>query len=63
MKTIIITVSPTGETQVATRGFEGSACQEASSLLEQALGARQQERLTAEFYQTQSQNEQQLERS
>ena len=54
MKIIEITVSPTGETKVETRGFTGGACREASRSLEQALGARTAEALTAEFYQGQS---------
>jgi hypothetical protein len=52
-KTIEIIVSPTGQTTVETRGFTGATCQEASRFLEQALGNRTGERLTAEFYQTQ----------
>jgi hypothetical protein len=52
-KTIEIIVSPTGQTTVETRGFAGASCQEASRFLEQALGNRTSERLTAEFYQTQ----------
>lgn len=52
MKTIDIIVSPTGQTTVQTKGFTGASCQEASRLLEQALGARKSEERTAEFYQT-----------
>jgi len=53
-KTIEIIVSPTGQSTVKTRGFRGASCQEASRLLEQALGSRTAERLTAEFYQSQT---------
>ena len=53
MKTIEITVSPTGETKVETRGFAGGECREASRFVEQALGARTAEQLTAEFHQGQ----------
>ena len=53
MKTIEITVSPTGETKVETRGFTGGECREASRFVEQALGTRTAETLTAEFYQGQ----------
>lgn len=49
-KIIEVIVLPTGETKVETKGFAGSACQEASRLLEQALGQRAAETLTAEFY-------------
>jgi len=51
MKTIEITVSPTGETSIQTRGFTGSGCREGSAWIEQALGLRQSETLTAEFHQ------------
>jgi hypothetical protein len=54
VKIIEITVSPQGETKVESRGFTGGACHEASRFLEQALGARTAEALTAEFYQGQS---------
>jgi hypothetical protein len=53
MKTIEITVSPAGATRVETRGFTGGECREASRFVEQALGARTAEALTAEFYQGQ----------
>ena len=51
---IEVIVSPTGETKVETKGFAGSACREASRLIELALGTRASEQLTAEFYQQQS---------
>jgi hypothetical protein len=50
MKTIEITVSPKGETRVETRGFSGPACREASRFVEQALGTKTAETLTAEFH-------------
>ena len=50
-KTIEIVVTPTGQTQVQTRGFVGSECRQASQFIEQALGKRTQEQLTAEFHQ------------
>ena len=53
MKTIEITVSPKGETHVETRGFTGPECREASRFVEQALGRRTAETLTAEFHQGQ----------
>ena len=53
MKTIEIIVSPKGETTVTTRGFAGSSCREASKFVEQALGQRTGEQLTAEFHQIQ----------
>jgi hypothetical protein len=52
-KTIEIIVSPTGETTVQTKGFSGSTCRDASKFIEQALGDRTAEQLTAEFHQQQ----------
>ena len=52
-KTIEITVNPSGESTVETRGFAGPACRDASQFLEQALGQRTGEQLTAEFHQSQ----------
>jgi hypothetical protein len=37
-KTIEITVTPTGETKVQTKGFIGQTCKLASAFLEKALG-------------------------
>jgi hypothetical protein len=53
VKTIEITISPTGQTKVETRGFTGAECREASRFIEQALGSRTAETLTAEFHQGQ----------
>ncbi len=52
MKTIELVVSPKGDMVVQTKGFVGSTCREASQFLEQALGRRTTEQLTAEFHQT-----------
>ena len=57
-QTIEITVSPTGQTQVQTKGFTGSACRAASRFVEEALGQRISETLTAEFHQTTPQQQQ-----
>jgi hypothetical protein len=53
LKIIEIIVSPQGEVHVETKGFSGCGCREASALLERALGQRQSDELTAEFYQAQ----------
>jgi len=53
VKTIEITISPKGESKVETKGFSGGECREASRFVEQALGQRTAETLTAEFYQGQ----------
>lgn len=50
-KVIEITVSPTGETRVETKGFAGSECRDASQFVERALGRQTAEKLTGEFYQ------------
>ncbi len=52
-KVIEITVDPKGEATVQTRGFTGSECREASKFVEQALGQKTAETLTAEFHQGQ----------
>ena len=52
-KVIEITVDPRGQATVQTRGFAGAECREASRFVEQALGHRTAEQLTAEFYQGQ----------
>ena len=53
-KTIEIVVSPKGETTVTTKGFAGSSCRDAGKFIEQALGQRTGERLTAEFHHSQA---------
>jgi len=52
MKTIEIIVSPKGESVIQTKGFAGLSCREATKALEQALGAVQADKATAEMYQT-----------
>ena len=50
MKTIVIVVSPQGETRLETKGFSGDSCQHASRFLEQALGRPTDQQLKAEFH-------------
>jgi hypothetical protein len=57
MKTIEITVTPTGQTRVETKGFEGNSCRQASEFLERALGQRTHEQLTSDFYAIQSETQ------
>jgi hypothetical protein len=52
--TIEIIVTPRGETTVQTLGFTGPSCRDASRFIEQALGSRTSEQLTAEFYQAEA---------
>ena len=53
MRIIEITVDGKGQSKVET-GFTGGECREASKFIEQALGQRTDEKLTAEFYQGQT---------
>ena len=53
MKTIDITIAPDGQTNVETKGFAGESCRAASRFIEEALGQRVAEKLTAEFHQAQ----------
>jgi hypothetical protein len=58
LKTIEITVTPTGQTSVETKGFSGADCRQASAFIEAALGQRTGERLTSEFYALENQSQQ-----
>ena len=61
---IEVVVATDGKVTVQTKGFSGSACKAASESLERALGLKQTEKLTAEFYaeQTASQRVQESQR-
>ena len=63
MKIIEIVVSPTGQTQIETKGFTGSECRDASRFIENALGKRFSEQMTAEFHQHVSDETRQQERA
>jgi hypothetical protein len=52
MRVIEVTVSPTGETTVQTKGYAGGDCLQASKFLEESLGTATTDQRTAEFYQT-----------
>ena len=54
MKTIVIIVSPDGNTRLETNGFSGAGCRDASLAIERALGDKADEQLTPEFYQSTS---------
>ena len=62
-KIVRVIVGPRGETRVETKGFSGGECREASRFIEQALGQPVSEQLTAEFYQTQATEQQQIKQS
>ena len=57
-KVIEVIIAPNGEIKIETKGFSGPECQEASRFLEEALGKKNAETLTGEFYSAQ-QSEQQ----
>lgn len=52
-RVIEVTVSPTGEATVQTKGYVGGDCVQASKFLEQALGIATADQKTAEYYQAQ----------
>ena len=54
MRTVEIIVDAKGEIRVETKGFTGPSCRDASRFIEQALGQRTGEKLTAEFHQGES---------
>jgi hypothetical protein len=41
-------------TKIETKGFAGASCRDASRFIEEALGQRAGEQLTAEFHQAQT---------
>ena len=63
MKIIEIIVNPEGKITVKTKGFQGSSCREGSKFIEQALGNRLGEQVTAEFHQQEPVRQSQQQRS
>ncbi|MDB5389502.1 MAG: hypothetical protein JWM11_5148 [Planctomycetaceae bacterium] len=53
MPSIEIIVSPAGQSEVQTKGFDGATCRLGSQFIERALGQTMNEQLTSEFYQAQ----------
>lgn len=51
MPWIEITVSPAGQSEVHTWGFEGASCRAGSQFIERGLGQTTSEHLTSEFHQ------------
>ena len=47
MKIIEVTVSPKGESKIETKGLVGGECRQVSRYMEEALGVRANEKLTA----------------
>ena len=52
MKSIIVTVGPTGETSVEADGFKGKGCEAAAKAVEEALGKCTSRRYKPEYRQT-----------
>lgn len=63
MTTIEILVTTDGKTRVQTKGFSGQSCRDGSRFIEQALGHRIAESLTAEFHEVQANRHHQQQRS
>jgi hypothetical protein len=59
LKTISVIVARDGSSRIETSGFSGPQCKDASRFLEQALGLKQSEQLTADFYRGQTSQTQQ----
>jgi hypothetical protein len=47
---IEVTVSPSGDVRIETRGFQGQACRNADAFLRSALGLVRSDQPTAEMY-------------
>jgi len=54
MKTIEITISPSGETKLESKNFTGADCQLATRSLEAALGCCISETLSAGYFEAQT---------
>ena len=54
MKIIELVISPQGDVTMQTKGYAGSTCKAATKALEEALGLKGRDRMTAEFYQSQT---------
>jgi len=48
---VIITVSPSGQSKVETRGLAGSSCQDATREIERALGKTTEDQKKLEYVQ------------
>ena len=63
MRIIEVVIDAKGQSTIQTKGFTGANCQDASRLLEQALGQTQSETRTAEYYQPAAATTEQQQRS
>lgn len=62
-RTIEIMITANGNTLVQTRGFSGTSCRQASKFLEESLGQRVSESLTAEYYRSEPAQEKEQQRN
>ena len=62
-RVIEVIVAADGSSTIEARGFSGRCCQAASRFLENALGERSDERLTAEYFTTTETEQQAREQS
>jgi hypothetical protein len=60
MKIIEIEVKPNGQTTLATIGFQGEECKEATTKLKEALGVVKEETPTSEMFISNAQGEKQV---
>jgi len=58
-KTIEVTFTPDGHFSVEARGFKGASCHQTTKAFEEALGQVESSRHTAEFFQSESNKNQQ----
>ena len=54
MKTIIVTVAPNGQTQIAADGFTGNECRTFTAFLHDGLGQIEQEQLTPAYFEAEA---------
>lgn len=62
-RTIEVVINAKGELTVTTKSFTGTSCRDASRSLEEALGQRLGEQVTAEFHQAQTAEQHQQHRA
>jgi len=58
-KELEIEISPTGQVSVKAKGIKGHECTHWADLMAQIVGREESRRMTSEFYETQTQAQQQ----
>ena len=59
-KKIIIEIATDGKVTIEAQGYKGKSCQDATEFLTKALGGKQTEKLTGDYYKTDVKTGQQL---